>query len=249
MKKLGFNGDRVHQKIEDSYFYYYADKLGFLIWLECPSAYEFTYKEINNQLNEWLTIVTQNYNFVSIVCYVPLNESWGTKKIVNDFKMQFYASALYYSTKALDSTRLVSTNDGWEVTMPSDIVGVHDYIKNGQEILNKYSSYDVNAIYPQGRKLIANGFAYNNQPILFTEFGGIAIEKEKKDDDWGYNKGAKNGEDLKERIKDIISAIHKVNFQGYCYTQLSDVQQEVNGLGYIDRKLKFELKDGETLFY
>lgn len=249
MKKLGFNGARVHQKIEDPYFYYYADKLGFLIWLECPSAYEFSNKEITNQLNEWTTIVTQNYNFVSIVCYVPLNESWGVKKVVNDTKMQSYASALYYSTKCIDTTRLVSTNDGWEITMPTDIVGVHDYIKNGQEIIDKYSSYDINSIYPQGRKLIANGFTYNNQPILFTEFGGIAIEKEKKEDDWGYNKGATNGEDLKERIKDILSAIHKVNFQGYCYTQLSDVQQEVNGLCYIDRKLKFELKDGEILFY
>ena len=249
MKKLGFNGARVHQKIEDPYFYYFADKLGFITWLECPSAYEYSYQEINGQLNEWMTIVEQNYNFVSIVCYVPLNESWGVSKIVNDKKMQSFASSLYFATKSIDSTRLVSTNDGWEIVMPSDIIGVHDYIKGGEDLLNKYTSYNVNTIVPQDRKLMSDGFSYSGQPILLTEFGGIAIEAEKKEGDWGYNNGAKNGEELKARIKNMLDAIHSLNFQGYCYTQLSDVQQEINGLCYLNRKLKFELKDDEKLFY
>ena len=249
MKRLGFNGARVHQKIEDPYFYYFADKLGFLVWLECPSAYNFSYNEVSSQLNEWTNIVIQHYNFISIVCYVTLNESWGADGIYDKAKVQSFSSALYYATKSIDTTRLISSNDGWEVTMPSDIVGIHDYIKNGDELIKKYNQYDVNEIAPQGRKIIAKGFKYTDQPILLSEFGGIAIEKEKKVGDWGYNNGAQNGEDLKNRIKDLLKAIHSLNFQGYCYTQLSDVQQEINGLCYLNRKLKFSLKNGEKLFY
>ena len=247
-KAMGFNGARKHQKLEDPYFYYYAEELGFLVWAEMPSAYTFCNKEIKAITAEWQEIVNVAKNFTSVIAYVPLNESWGTREIKTSKEQQNFARSLYYLTKSIDGTRYVSTNDGFENIEESDILSIHDYdIKNAEEFPVKYNgNYD--GMHPQNFALFADGHRYKGQPVLFTEFGGIAFISEQKGEAWGYGNGAKNADELCERIEQLIKGISQTEFQGYCYTQLTDVQLEVNGLLYVDRTPKADLNKLKKIF-
>lgn len=247
-KAMGFNGARKHQKVEDPYFYYYAEELGFLVWCEMPSAYTFCEKEVHAITNEWQDIINYAKNFTSVIAYVPLNESWGTQEIKTDKAQQNFARSLYYLTKSLDDSRLISTNDGFETIEDSDILGIHDYdIKKEEEFCVKYNgNYD--GMHPQGYALFADGQKYRGQPVLLTEFGGIAFIGDQKGNAWGYGSGVKDEEDLCARINELIQGIAKTEFQGYCYTQLTDVQQEVNGLLYENRTPKATLSKLKKIF-
>lgn len=247
-KAMGFNGARKHQKLEDPYYYYYAEELGFLVWAEMPSAYTFCDKEVKAITREWQEIVNAAKNFTSVIAYVPLNESWGTREIKTNKEQQNFTRSLYYLTKSIDDTRIISTNDGFETIEESDILGIHDYdIKNAEEFSVKYNgNYD--GMYPQGWALFADGHKYKGQPVLLTEFGGIAFVSEQKGEAWGYGNGAKNAEELLERLEQLINGIAQTEFQGYCYTQLTDVQQEVNGLLYADRTPKVDLNNLKNIF-
>ena len=247
-KTMGFNGARKHQKLEDPYFYYYAEELGFLVWAEMPSAYTFCDREVKAITAEWQEIVNVAKNFTSVIAYVPLNESWGAREIKTNKSQQNFARSLYYLTKSLDDTRLVSTNDGFENIEESDILSIHDYeIKSAEEFPIKYNgNYD--GMHPQGWALFADGHSYKGQPVLLTEFGGIAFVNETNGETWGYGNGAKNADDLCERLEQLIKGIAKTEFQGYCYTQLTDVQLEVNGLLYADRTPKVAVDRLKKIF-
>lgn len=239
---MGFNGARKHQKFEDPYFYYYAEELGFLTWCEMPSAYRFDPDEQAALLSEWQEILSSARNFTSNICYVPLNESWGVRKILLDADQQNFARAMYFATKAIDKSRLVSTNDGWENSDATDLVSVHDYSYSGKNFTEKYSEDTYEALYPQGRKLLSYGVDYVGLPVLFTEFGGIAMSSEVKNGNWGYNSAAENAEEFFKRYEDLFAGLSACKFQGFCYTQLTDVQQEVNGLLRPDRTPKFDVE-------
>ncbi len=239
-KAMGFNGARKHQKFEDPYFYYLADELGFLTWCEMPSAYNFNPAEIAAQTKEWQEILAVARNFTSVVCYVPLNESWGVRKILTDENQQNYARAMYYLTHAVDGSRPISTNDGWECVDATDILGIHDYAYSGDNFKTKYDPEKFDTMYPQGRKLMAEGCRYSGQPVLLTEFGGIAMQSNVKDGNWGYNSGAKTADEFYARLENLMKGIYECDFGGYCYTQLTDVQQEINGLLDEDHKPKFD---------
>jgi len=247
-KAMGFNGARKHQKFEDPYFYWYADELGFLTWCEMPSAYNFNFDEINYQSKEWQEIVATARNFSSVVCYVPLNESWGVRKILLDENQQNYARTLYYLTKAIDGSRLVSTNDGWENINETDITSIHDYAYDSSEFAKKYHKDNYERVFQPGRKVIANGNKYHGQPVLFTEFGGIAMKLDAVDGNWGYNSAAADFEEFYTRLENLVKGIYEREFQGYCYTQLTDVQQEVNGLLDADHNPKVDLERVKKIF-
>lgn len=239
---MGFNGARKHQKFEDPYFYYYAEELGFLTWCEMPSAYHFCSEEIKRISAEWYEIVTVARNFTSVICYVPLNESWGIRNVVDDEEQLNFVRSVYYATKALDSSRLINTNDGWECPDTTDIIGIHDYAYDGVLFFSKYCAERYDDVYPQSRRLMSYGCKYSGQPVLLTEFGGIAMKGEEENGNWGYNSGASNAEEFFKRYKNLLKAIYdNVEFQGFCYTQLTDVQQEVNGLLTSERQPKFDL--------
>lgn len=241
-KEMGFNCARKHQKIEDPYYYYYAEELGLLTWCEMPSAYRFNTDEIQAVTTEWQEILCVARNFTSVICYVPLNESWGVRKILVSRKQQDFARALYYITKTLDRSRLISTNDGWENLDTTDIISIHDYSFDSSQFKKKYTEEPYNALYPQNRKLMANGCYYTGQPVLLTEFGGIAMKSEEgKNGSWGYNSGATDENEFLIRYKNLLDGIYECEFQGFCYTQLTDVQQEVNGLLRADRTPKFDM--------
>lgn len=238
---MGFNGARKHQKLEDPYFYYYAEELGFLTWCEMPSAYEFQENEIASFTKEWQEVVAVARNFTSNICYVPFNESWGIQKVCDDSEQQNFARSIYYLTRALDPSRLVSTNDGWENLDKTDIVSVHDYAADSALFRKKYNGEGYDELHPQGKKLMAEGCLYGGQPLVLTEFGGIAMARDMTKENWGYGDGARNIEEFFARYENLISGICETEFQGFCYTQLTDVQQEVNGLLYPDRTPKVSI--------
>lgn len=248
-KEMGFNGARKHQKLEDPYYYYYADELGLLVWAEMPSAYTFCERETAAITREWQEIVSVAKNFTSVIAYVPLNESWGVGAIKTNAKQQNFARSLYYLTKSIDDSRLVSTNDGFENIENSDILSIHDYdINSSNEFPIKYKPGEYNGMYPQGWALFADGNRYRGQPVLLTEFGGIAFAKEQNGSAWGYGNGAADGDDLCMRIEQLIKGIAQTEFQGFCYTQLTDVRQEINGLLYPDRSAKVDTKRLKRIF-
>jgi beta-galactosidase/beta-glucuronidase len=241
-KKLGFNGARKHQKIEDPRYYYWADKLGLLVWGEMPSGYWFNSDEIKNITSEWIEFINRDYNHPCIIAWTPLNESWGVRNIYSNKEQQNFARTLYHLTKAMDPIRYVSTNDGWE-QVESDICAIHDYIAWGEDFTPKYQDKDkLLSVGAVSRMLYAQGSEYEGQPILLTEYGGIAFESEDKDN-WGYNGAVRDEEGFLKRYSSITSAVKDMKYiRGYCYTQLTDVMQEVNGLLTADRKPKVSVE-------
>ena len=240
MKDMGFNGARKHQKFEDPYYYYLADEMGLLTWCEMPSSYNFNSDEISYVTKEWQEIVNTAKKFASVITYVPVNESWGIRKALTSAEQQNFAKSLYYLTKSIDPSRLVSTNDGWENISDSDILAIHDYASLGSELKEKYNEFTYNDAFQTFRRVYANGNDYLGQPVLLTEFGGIMFERDQHDGNWGYNSAAKNEDEFLTRLKALIDGIYAADFQGFCYTQLTDVQQEVNGLLDADHNAKVD---------
>jgi beta-galactosidase/beta-glucuronidase len=242
-KKMGFNGARKHQKIEDPRYYYWADRLGLLVWGEVPSAYNFNSEEIENITTEFLDFINRDFNHPCIINWVPLNESWGVRNILEDTNQQNFGRALYYMAKAADSTRLVSTNDGWE-QVTSDINAIHDYVARGEALEKKYADKDI--LFEGSvdwRMLYAGAEKYKGQPVLITEYGGIAFTNHTNGEGWGYGYAVKDEEDFFERYEGLLKAIKNTPYiRGYCYTQLTDVLQEVNGLMTPDRKMKVDIE-------
>ncbi|MDQ0873936.1 beta-galactosidase/beta-glucuronidase [Paenibacillus sp. V4I3] len=240
-KAMGFNGARKHQKLEDPRFLYWCDKLGLVVWSEAANAYEYTEKYVSRFTNEWIASIDRDYNHPSIIAWVPLNESWGVPNIQIDKLQQQHALTMYHLTKSLDPMRPVVSNDGWEL-VKTDLFTIHDYEWREDVLEERYSSSDkaVHAM-PANRRLFVEGFPYEDQPILVTEFGGIAYKKSEWEG-WGYS-GADNDEDYEKKLRAVIRPLLNSGVvQGYCYTQLTDVEQEINGLLTYDRKPKIPVE-------
>lgn len=98
-KKMGFNGCRKHQKVEDPAFYYWADKLGYLVWGEMASAYEFSDAYVDRFNQEWTEAVKLVINNPCIVTWTPVNESWGYTSLKDNITQRNHIRALYFMTK------------------------------------------------------------------------------------------------------------------------------------------------------
>lgn len=240
---LGYNGVRKHQKVEDERFLYWCDVKGLLVWCEAPSAYFYSDVMVTSFMKEWMDIVKQNYNHPSVITWTPINESWGVQSIRCSKMQQSFSEAIYHITKSIDCMRPVIVNDGWEHTV-SDIITLHDYQESGDKFFEKYVSkkeliLNNEESHNGGRYAFAKGYEYQGQPIMISEYGGIAFNSE--DTGWGYGNKVSNEEDFIKRFDSITSAIKKVPYiTGYCYTQVTDVQQEINGLMTIDRRFKVD---------
>lgn len=243
-KEMGFNGARKHQKIEDERYFYYADILGFTVWCELPSNHWFSDASSEQLTQEWLEIVRSNYNHPSLVTWVIFNESWGVRNILTNRSQSDLANGLYYLTKSIDSMRPVISNDGWEHAK-SDILTLHDYEQDGEKLYSKYASLDkaVHGCAENEQPLaFADGSGYCGQPVLISEFGGTAYAGD-EDHGWGYGQGVSGNEEFLNRFAALVGAVDRMNFSGFCYTQLTDVQQEVNGLLREDRSPKVPLQE------
>ncbi len=243
-KAMGFNGCRKHQKAEDARFLYWADRLGYLVWSEIGSCISFSELSVKRLMHEWSEAVMRDYNHPSIVAWVTVNESWGVPNIAHDKKQQALALALYYQCKALDNTRLVISNDGWEITR-SDICAIHNY-KHGalndtaahERFKNSLSDKEsLISSQPSERSIYAYGWKYDGSPIMLTEFGVISLINS-RDKAWGYTQVGEKDAFINE-YRRILEAVSSSNaLCGFCYTQLTDVEQETNGLLTYDREYK-----------
>ena len=238
---FGYNGIRKHQKVEDEKFLYWCDVKGVLVWGEMANCYNFDDNSLQDFTNEWIRVVKQNYNHPSIITWVPINESWGIPEVSICEKEQNFATTLYYLTKAMDNTRPVISNDGWEHTI-SDIITIHDYKQDDELLYQEYTDKDMKVLnnlkeYNGKHRLFANGYKYEGQPVIMSEYGGIAINSK---EGWGYGKQVKDEKELVERYTKLTKAIKNIPYiSGYCYTQLTDVQQEINGL--MDEKRNYKI--------
>jgi beta-galactosidase/beta-glucuronidase len=239
-KEMGFNGARKHQKVEDPRYLYWADKLGFLVWGEMANCSEYSEEAVRRLATEWIDVVKRDYNHPSLIVWVPLNESWGISRVAFEKQQQDHATSMYYLTKSIDTTRPVLSNEGWEHTV-SDICGIHNY-NSAEHIRNSYETVE-SAIQtePANRVIYAKGYEYRGEPIMITEYGGIAYKVDEQEG-WGYS-SVKTSDDLVEEYRKVTEAIFNSNvLQGFCYTQLTDVEQEINGLLTYDRQPKCNLE-------
>lgn len=240
-KALGYNGARKHQKVEDDRYYYWCDRLGLLVWCEMPSAYLFHDEAVLQTAEEWGRIVRQHYSHPCIIAWTPVNESWGVPDIKRDRSQQHLSQTLYHLTHALDDTRPVISNDGWEHTK-SDFVTIHDYDSDGNSIRERYTRHGGeilgNRLSPNAYKTVfADGFRYDGEPVLISEYGGISFVAD--EEGWGYGDKVADEEAFLRRFADTLQGVRDIpGCQGYCYTQLTDVQQEMNGLLRADRTSK-----------
>ena len=243
MADMGFNGVRKHQKVEDERYLYYADIMGFIVWSEMPSMYSNTENSRKVFEREWILAVNQQRNHPSVFAWVPFNESWGIEEIKTDKVVQDFVNDIYYKTKEIDKTRPVITNDGWEHTI-SDILTIHHYEQDGEKLHTYYDSIEKCAAdkwESHHKGAFADGYGYKGQPIIISEFGGTAFVSDTVGENWGYGVGVNDIEEFYQRFASLIDAIDSLPYScGYCYTQVTDVQQEVNGLLDFDHKAKFD---------
>ena len=247
-KAMGFNGVRKHQKIEDPRYLYWADRLGLMVWEEMPSAYRFTRTAIKRTVREWSEAIERDYSHPCVVAWIPFNESWGVPELTAQQAQRHAVEALYHLTKTLDATRPVIGNDGWE-SSATDIIGIHDYDANTEHLRQRYGpEIKTEQLFdrrrPGGRVLTLDGYPHRGQPIMLTEFGGIALARASSPaapHTWGYST-AKDSDEFAVLFERLVEAVvHTALFSGFCYTQFTDTFQEANGLLRADRTPKIPL--------
>ncbi len=234
VRELGFNGVRIHQKVEDPRFLYWCDRLGLLVWGEMANAYVFSPLAVERLTREWLEVLERDYSHPCIVAWVPLNESWGVPNLQGDAAQRHYVQGLYHLTKTLDPTRLAIGNDGWE-HLVGDIFGVHDYAVDSVTLRERYGSIDavertLREVQPHHRAVTLPGYRREGEPIMITEFGGISYDPEAGKLWFGYGT-VKTRDEYLDKYRELLDAIlDSPAVAGFCYTQLTDTGQEVNGL-------------------
>ena len=245
-KRFGFNGARKHQKVEDPRWLYWADRLGFLVWAEMANAHEFTPEGCQRFEQEWAAAVRRDYNHPCVVTWTPFNESWGIEGVNTDVEQQRFVERIYNLTKRLDPCRPVCDNSGWMHTL-TDIADIHDYAERAEDFKAHWAQFThMNHRYCEGMPhlFFVNGKSYMGQPIVISEYGGISLrgfEAPPGSERVAYGSHMENEEAFLARYRDITSAIQDIEeICGFCYTQLSDIEQEVNGLMTYDRRPKIE---------
>ncbi|MFD1713519.1 glycoside hydrolase family 2 protein [Amnibacterium flavum] len=231
IKRLGFNSVRIHQKIEDPRFLYWCDRLGLCVWSEAPAAYEYTPRAVERFTAEWTRSVRAAASHPSVMVWVPVNESWGLQQISHDPRQRAFSRALADLTRALDDSRPVVSNDGWEHT-DSDLATVHDYESSADVLRERYRDHDavdtlLSGIGPAGRRM---GTGLVGKPAILSEFGGIRYDVTGADGTWGYST-VTTATEFDHCLRAVFDAVTGASgLDGFCYTQLTDTEQETNGL-------------------
>ncbi len=245
-KALGFNALRVHQKVENPRFLYWCDRLGLMTWAEMPSSYIFTETMITRFTQEWMEALERDVSHPCVVAWVPTNESWGVPDLENDPRQRAFTRMLADLARALDGSRPVISNDGWE-HVNSDILALHDYADAEEVLLERWkdaaavANTIANVLPGKRRKIIEDG---NNPeaPVMLTEVGGIGFPND-SDERWHFW-SADTPEQLREKYAELIGAILASDtVVGFCYTQLTDTLQERNGLLDENRRPKVPIEE------
>jgi hypothetical protein len=249
VQAMGFNGVRLHQKVEDPRFLAEADRRGLLVWAEMPSTYRFTRTSVQRLVAQWHDVVLRDLSHPCIVTWVPFNESWGVPNLPGIEEQRHFIRVMYHLTRTLDASRPVSGNDGWESTA-TDFVGVHDYDQNIERLRLRYASHDVlphlfGRERPGGRRLTLEELP--EHPVVLSEFGGIAYPGPIEDGirgDFHRQPYAESEADLAHQFRSLLTGIRDLPLlAGFCYTQFADTYQERNGLLYADRTPKVPLTE------
>ena len=241
---VGFNGARLHQKVFEPRFLYHADKLGYMVWGEYGS-WGFDHSDISNLstfLPDWASIVARDFNHPSVIGWCPFNETWdyGPQRKRQDNEL---LRIVYEQTKLLDPTRpCIDTSGGYHVI--TDIYDTHDYEQSPEVFRERY-----NALIEKGEfyDRLAPRQQWKGEPLLISEYGGIGFalvgEKDQKKA-WCYGNSTQSYEEFYERYRGLThTLLDNPKIMGFCYTQLTDVEQELNGLFFYDtREPKFDVK-------
>lgn len=238
-KQMGFNGFRIHQKVESEVFYYLCDREGLYTDLEMPSAQSYTPVGMKQALDTWGILVRDHVGHPSLCAYVPFNESWGLPNLNNNPEQIQVLKDAYAMAKRIDDTLPVVSNDGWQ-NAKTDLLCIHNY------------DADVNALKPfleaqtealereepsspsvtDSRGLFLLGYRYEGQPKIISEFFGLSLASQEAKG-WGYQE-AKNIRAYLKTYRALLKAYKAAGYAGYCVTQFADTYQEKNGL--VDEK-------------
>lgn len=234
---MGFNGARLHEKIFEPRFLYWADQLGYLVWGEHGNwGLDITgSKGLERFLPEWMEAVERDFNSPALIGWCPFNETWdqnGTRQ--NDEVLRI----TYEVTKRMDPTRpVIDTSGNFHVV--TDVFDIHDYEQDVEKFAAKFEKM------AQGEEVyvtFSDRQRYEDQPYFVSEYGGIWWNPEEKDG-WGYGDKPESEEAFLERYKGLTEVLlNNPSICAFCYTQLYDIEQEVNGLYTYDRKAKFDPK-------
>jgi beta-galactosidase/beta-glucuronidase len=233
----GYNGARLHQKVFEPRFLYWADKLGYLVWGEFPN-WGFNYRPENyaNVINEWTEVLRRDRNHPSIIGWCPFNETPGEAGEIQRIVLR--------ETRAIDPSRPVLETSGWSHTdRTAEVRDDHDYNQDPAGFKRRWEEFfrggglKVPARYNIGQPVRQD----LGVPFMVSEFGGAVWGDTAGG--WGYGAGPKNIEEFYTRYEGLVNALlDNPNMFGFCYTQLTDVEQEHNGLYFYDRRPKFDLK-------
>jgi hypothetical protein len=244
----GFNGARLHQKVFEERFHYWADRLGYLTWGE-SSSWGYQMNDVvgaRNALAEWQEIVTRDRNHPSIIAWSPFNETgWRDhgaplKRLTSD------AAAM---CKKLDPTRPVNDSSGY-LHVCTDLWTVHNYTQDPAKLAEELAPKDGAPVF---RNMPDKEPPYEGQPYIVDEFGGIKwipVEQQAfADNSWGYGDAPKTLDEFYARLEGQIDVLLSYkHITGYAYTQLTDVEQEQNGIYNYDRTTKFDMEKIRSYF-
>ncbi len=244
--KAGFNGARLHQKVFEERFHYWADRLGYLTWGESSSwGIDLSSGEAGrNFLTEWEEIIVRDRNHPSIIAWTPFNEAWSG----GDQPKRLIVNA-YSLTRNLDPTRPVNDSSGG-LHVKTDLWTEHTYEQNPQKLRELLTLSEDKLVW---RRYPEKSSSYEGQPYLIDEYGGIkwipSKDKIYADDSWGYGEDPTTLEEFYARLEALTDVILGMKYIcGFCYTQLTDVEQEQNGIYNFDRTEKFDMERIHKIF-
>ena len=249
--EAGFNGARLHQKVFEERFLYHADRLGYLLWGEfgdwgCRGygVQEDHQQPTASYITEWLEVLERDYSHPSIIGWCPLNETWQPlhDRITT---LDAVTRGLYLATKAIDLTRPVLDTSGYSHRVPeADVYDCHDYTQDPDTFAAHHAGVADGAPHYNGRDGQTWSIPYRGQPFFVSEFGGIWWNPDVKEgeDSWGYGERPQSLEEFYDRFARLCAILldDAAHF-GYCYTQLTDIYQEQNGIYRFDRSPKFDM--------
>jgi beta-galactosidase/beta-glucuronidase len=240
-RRLGFNGVRKHQKIESERWLYWCDRLGLLVWEEMPNARSWSFGSQERLQVEWLRAVMRDINHPSIVAWVPVVESLGFPELKKHPEQHSFLERMVERTRMIDATRPVIDNDGWQHTDLTDICTIHDYSHPVDKLLARYADTLLTGIPPdkgwhKEKPLFLQGASYRGQPIVLSEVGGFLSEPadtppHRRDRLFDHYDVVREPAELERKYHALMEGLSTLPFlAGVCYTQLTDVEHEENGL-------------------